>query len=86
MNSIQAVAQLTKQFSEELTQQRIQRDQHWARLKRARTHCPTPNTFPQWLEAEWGVKVILNQDSMITDEYTVVDPASYLLYLLKFGA
>jgi len=72
--------------SSELTQLRIKRDQHWARLKRARTHCPTPNTYHVWLEQQWGLKVILDNNSMITDEYTVVDDARYLLYLLKFGS
>ena len=72
--------------SSELTQLRIKRNQHWARLKRAHSQCPTPNTYHVWLEEQWGLKVVLDNNSMITDEYTVVDPARYLLYLLKFGA
>ena len=60
------------------------RDEHWARLRRARSNCPTPNTYPDWLEQTQGIKVHMNA-GMITDEYTVVDEKKYLIYLLKFG-
>lgn len=60
------------------------RDQHWARLKRARIDCPDVPNYPLWLENAWGIKVHMNA-GMITDEYTVVDEAKYTMYLLKYG-
>lgn len=61
------------------------RDEHWARLRRAWTECPSDYMQRyQWLEEKWGLRVHM-ADDMITDEYTVVDEKKYLMYLLKFG-
>lgn len=61
------------------------RNEHWQRMRTAREDCPTPNTFHLWLEEHWGLRVVLDKDSMITSDYAVVDEKKYLMYLLKFG-
>ena len=62
-----------------------QRDEQWARLRRAWVECPSDYMQRyQWLEEKWGLRVHM-ADDMITDDYTVVDEKKYLMYLLKFG-
>ena len=68
-----------------LQEQKRKRNEHWIRLKRARSDCPDPPNYPKWLEDTWGLRVSLSSDSMITDEYTILDEKKYLMYLLKFG-
>jgi hypothetical protein len=60
------------------------RNEHWARLKRARIDCPDSEIYPAWLEQTHGLQVHL-VDGMISDEYTVVNDPKYIMYLLKFG-
>lgn len=66
-----------------LQEQRRRRNDHWARLKRARVDCNDTHNYPKWLEDTWGIKVHMNA-GMITDDYTVVDEKKYTLYLLKY--
>lgn len=67
-----------------LWEHRRLRDEHWARLKRAKVDCPTPSFYPDWLEKTYGLKVHL-EAAMITDNYTVVDEKKYTMYLLKYS-
>ena len=68
-----------------LQEHKRKRNEHWARLKRARSDCPDSPNYPKWLENTWGLRVSLSSDSMITDEYTVVDEPKYLMYLIKYS-
>ena len=65
-----------------LQEQRRKRNEHWARLKRARLDCDTGN-FPEWMEKIHGVRLLMD-NGMFTDDYTVVDEKKYTLYLLKY--
>ena len=68
-----------------LWEQRRRRDEHWARLKRARLDSDgISGNYPDWLEEQYGLRVHI-ENSMITDDYTIVDEKKYLLYLLKYG-
>ena len=64
---------------------RRKRDQHWTRLRLARKECGvTSDHFIKWLEDTYGLRLIMD-NSMITDDYTVVDETKYTMYLLKFA-
>jgi len=68
-----------------LQEQRRKRNEHWARLKRARLDCDgISGNYPKWLEEQYGLRVHM-VDHMITDDYTVVDEKKYLIYLLKYS-
>ena len=68
-----------------LQEQRRRRNEHWARLKRARLDCDgISGNYPKWLEEQYGLRVHMN-NGMITDDYTVVDDKKYLIYLLKYS-
>jgi hypothetical protein len=68
-----------------LREQRRRRDDHWARLKRARLDCDgISGNYPKWLEEKHGLRVHL-VNGMITDDYTVVDEKKYIIYLLKYS-
>lgn len=79
-------------YTDTYLDQRRARNLHWSRLKRAAITCPTDHAelhgalyFPIWLEKEYGLKMHVNNDGMITTDYTVVDETKYSMYLLKFG-
>lgn len=65
-----------------LEEHRRRRNEHWARLKRARLDCDTAN-FPEWLERVHGLRLLMD-NGMFTDDYNVVDSKKYTLYLLKY--
>lgn len=68
-----------------LQEQRQKRNEHWARLKRARLDCDgISGNYPKWLEEQYGLRIHI-VDKMITDNYTVVDEKKYLIYLLKYS-
>jgi hypothetical protein len=68
-----------------LREQRQRRDEHWARLKRARLDFNgISGNYPKCLEEQYGLQVHM-PNGMITDDYTVVDEKKYLIYLLKYS-
>lgn len=68
-----------------LKEQILKRNEHWARLKRAKLDCPDKDHFPTWLEETHGIKVHMSMEAMITDDYSIVDEPKYTLFLLKYG-
>lgn len=70
---------------ENLWKTRRQRDEHWARLKRARSDCPFTESYFDWLERVYGLRLKMTLAEMISDEYTVVDEKKYTMYLLKYS-
>jgi hypothetical protein len=87
MKSITDVANTTKEFHKELVEARRRRDSHWARLRLAKEEYQwhVGFTFTHWLEQTYGIRLILDQEENITEDYHIVDPAKYSFYLLKFS-
>ena len=65
----------------------------WPRLFKAREefdeigdlNTATIETFNDWLETEYGVRIVLDSVGDITDEYTVTDEQKFLIFELKFA-
>jgi hypothetical protein len=65
----------------------------WPRLFKAREeyfglsdlNTATIETFQDWLEVDYGVKLILDDAGAITDQYTVIDEQKFILFNLKYA-
>jgi hypothetical protein len=65
----------------------------WPRLFKAREeyfgasdlNTATIETFQDWLETEYGVRLVLDESGAITDEYTVTDEQKFLIFELKYA-
>jgi len=78
------IAQITRQYADQLEEERRQRNRHWARLKAARRDAPDGTDFPKWLEQTWGLKLHM-ADGTYTYNYTIVNESKYTMYLIKYG-
>jgi hypothetical protein len=87
MKSIIDVANTTKEFSKDLAEAHRRRNAHWARLRLAKEEYQRNVGFPftHWLEQTYGIRLILDPEESITEDYHIVDPAKYSFYLLKFS-
>jgi hypothetical protein len=65
----------------------------WPRMFKAREefdrimdlNTATIETFNDWLEIEYGVRIVLDRVGDITDEYTITDEQKFLIFELKFA-
>ena len=66
----------------------------WAKLRLARADYfnanveiehPKPEGFYHYLQLHWGIKLRLDNQGNITDEFDVVNEPQYLLFLMKYG-
>jgi hypothetical protein len=77
-----------------LQEQRRKRNEHWARMYRAREQfmddvsradCSSTFEFWEYLKVNYGLLPDRDPEGNITDSYTVTDEKLYTLFLLKFG-
>ena len=65
----------------------------WPRLFKAREeyfglsdrNTATIGTFQDWLEVEYGVRLVLDETGAITDQYKIIDEQKYLVFELKYA-
>lgn len=76
---------------EALQKQKRKRDEHWSRMRNARTYWMTKHqlrsmddNFWLWLRDEYGLVPHRTDDGNLTEDYNVVDEKKYLLFLLRF--
>lgn len=67
----------------------------WLKLRMARADYfndnveiehPKPEGFYYYLQLRWGIKLRLDKEGNITDEFDVVNEPQYLLFLMKYGS
>lgn len=67
---------------------------YWAKLRLARadyfndtveTEHPKPEGFYYYMQRKWGIKILLDQNNNITEQFEIVNDPQYLLFLMKYG-
>ena len=64
---------------------RIKRNEHWARLRKAKAEYKWQDGFPEWIERTYGLSLTLNGQGNITNNYEIVDEKKYVTFLLKYS-
>jgi len=70
---------------------RLSRWKYWQNLKNLKlefyeeTHSRDHREYITWLENKYGFRPIETTESMMTDDYTVIDEKKFIVYILKHG-
>lgn len=43
----------------------------------------SPISFAEWLETNFGIKIFFDKNGNVLQDYTIVDEAKYMFYILK---